>query len=160
MAFAAVLQDQPSEVFAILCLSTKHRVIGYHEVSRGTLDTALVHPREVFKAAILANAAAIILTHNHPSGDPTPSADDVALTQRLVQAGSAPRRRRSGSHRHRRRDVGQLHGARSHPTRRVASAHLDWRADPAVMSSRYPGPPHGLGSGFVDYSFHLLRSIA
>jgi DNA repair protein RadC len=86
-AFAAVLQDQPSEVFAILCLSTKHRVIGYHEVSRGTLDTALVHPREVFKAAILANAAAIILTHNHPSGDPTPSADDVALTQRLVEAG-------------------------------------------------------------------------
>ena len=87
MAFAAGLQDQPSEVFAILCLSTKHRVIGYHEVSRGTLDTALVHPREVFKAAILANAAAIILTHNHPSGDPTPSADDLTLTQRLVEAG-------------------------------------------------------------------------
>ena len=86
-AFAAVLEDQPSEVFAILCLSTKDRVIGYHEVSRGTLDTTLVHPREVFKAAILANAAAIILTHNHPSGDPTPSADDVALTQRLVEAG-------------------------------------------------------------------------
>jgi DNA repair protein RadC len=86
-AFAAVLQNQPSEVFAILCLSTKHLVIGYHEVSRGTLDTALVHPREVFKAAILANAAAIILTHNHSSGDPTPSADNLALTQRLVEAG-------------------------------------------------------------------------
>jgi DNA repair protein RadC len=62
-------------------------VIGYYEVSRGTLDSTLVHPREVFKAAILANAAAIILTHNHPSGDPTPSPDDLALTQRLVQAG-------------------------------------------------------------------------
>ena len=86
-AFCSVLQDEPSEVFGILCLSTKHRVIAYHEVSRGSLDSTLVHPREVFKAAILANAAAIILTHNHPSGDPTPSPDDFALTQRLVQAG-------------------------------------------------------------------------
>jgi DNA repair protein RadC len=87
-ALSAVLEDQPSEVFAILCLSTKHRVIAYHEVSRGTLDSTLVHPREVFKAAILANAAAIVLTHNHPSGDPTPSPDDIVLTQRLVQAGA------------------------------------------------------------------------
>jgi DNA repair protein RadC len=55
-------------VFAILCLSTKRRVIAYHEVSRGTLDSTLVHPREVFKAAILANASAIILAHVHPSG--------------------------------------------------------------------------------------------
>lgn len=86
-AFSAVLHDEPSEVLAILCLSTKHRVIAYHEVSRGSLDATLVHPREVFKAAILANASAIILTHNHPSGDPTPSPDDFALTQRLVQAG-------------------------------------------------------------------------
>ncbi len=86
-ALAALLQDEPAEVFAILCLSTKHRVIGYHEVSRGTLDATLVHPREVFKAALLANAAAIILTHNHPSGDPTPSPDDYQLTRRLVDAG-------------------------------------------------------------------------
>jgi hypothetical protein len=50
-------------VFAILCLTTKHRVIAYHEVSRGTLDSTLVHPREVFKAALLANAAAIIVAH-------------------------------------------------------------------------------------------------
>lgn len=83
-----VLQDEPGEVFAIICLSTKHRVIAYHEVSRGTLDATLVHPREVFKAALLANAAAIILTHNHPSGDPTPSADDAGLTRRLVDAGT------------------------------------------------------------------------
>ena len=62
-ALAALLQDEPGEVFAILCLSTKHRVIAYHEVSRGTLDATLVHPREVFKAALLANAAAIILAH-------------------------------------------------------------------------------------------------
>jgi DNA repair protein RadC len=60
------LQDQPGEVFAILCLSTKLRVIAYHEVSRGTLDATLVHPREVFKAALLANAAAIILAHYVP----------------------------------------------------------------------------------------------
>ena len=86
-ALAALLQDEPGEVFAILCLSTKHRVIAYHEVSRGTLAATLVHPREVFKAALLANAAAIIVTHNHPSGDPTPSADDMALTTRLVDAG-------------------------------------------------------------------------
>src|SRR5712691_492291 len=87
VALMPLLQHEPSEVFAILCLSTKHRVIAYHEVSRGTLDATLVHPREVFKAAILANAAALVLTHNHPSGDPSPSADDVLLTRRLVAAG-------------------------------------------------------------------------
>lgn len=87
-ALTALLQDEPREVFAILCLSSKHRVIAYHEVSRGTLDATLVHPREVFKAALLANAAAIILTHNHPSGDPAPSPDDMALTRRLVDAGT------------------------------------------------------------------------
>ena len=86
-AFVALIQDQSSEVFAILCLSTKRQVIAYHEVSRGTLDSTLVHPREVFKAAMLANASAIILAHNHPSGDPTPSADDLVLTSRLVTAG-------------------------------------------------------------------------
>jgi DNA repair protein RadC len=87
-AFMAVLRDEPSEVFAILCLTTKHRVIAYHEVSRGTLDSTLVHPREVFKAALLANSAAIVISHNHPSsGDPTPSADDVDLTRRLAAAG-------------------------------------------------------------------------
>ena len=87
-AFMAVLQDEPAEVFAMICLTTKHRVIAFHEVSRGTLDATLVHPREVFKVALLANAAAIILTHNHPSGDPIPSADDVQLTRRLVDAGA------------------------------------------------------------------------
>jgi DNA repair protein RadC len=86
-ALMAVLQDQPNEVFAILCLSTKHRVIAYHEVSRGTLDSTLVHPREVFKAALLANAAAIIVVHNHPSGDPSPAIDDLEVTTRLVAAG-------------------------------------------------------------------------
>jgi len=86
-ALMTLLQDEPAEVFAILCLTTKHRVIAYHEVSRGTLDSTLVHPREVFKAGLLANAAAIVASHNHPSGDPTPSPDDVALTRRLVEVG-------------------------------------------------------------------------
>ena len=71
----------------IMCLTTKHRVIAYHEVSRGILDSTLVHPREVFRAAILANAAGIVAGHNHPSGDPTPSPDDIALTRRLAAAG-------------------------------------------------------------------------
>jgi DNA repair protein RadC len=62
-------------------------VIGFNLVAIGTLTSALVHPREVFKAAILANAAAIILVHNHPSGDPEPSAEDRALTSRLKEAG-------------------------------------------------------------------------
>lgn len=86
-AFMATLQDEPAEVFAMLCLTTKHRVIAYHEVSRGTLDATLAHPREVFKAALLSNCAAILVAHNHPSGDPTPSADDAALTARLLAAG-------------------------------------------------------------------------
>src|SRR5438093_5206842 len=62
-ALVALLQDEPTEVFGMLCLTTKYRVIAYHEVSRGTLDSTLVHPREVFKAALLANAAAIVLCH-------------------------------------------------------------------------------------------------
>lgn len=86
-AFRSIMGDEPGEVFGILCLSTRNAVIGYHEVSRGTLDASLVHPREVFKAALLANAAGIILAHNHPSGDPTPSADDRILTDRLKAAG-------------------------------------------------------------------------
>ena len=88
LALMRLLQHEPSEVFAILCLSTKHRVIAYHEVSRGTLDATLVHPREVFKAAILANAAALVVAHVHPSGDPTPSPDDIELTRRLAAAGT------------------------------------------------------------------------
>lgn len=83
-----LLADQPSEVFGILCLTTKHCVIGYHEVSRGVLDATLVHPREVFRIAILANAAAVIVAHNHPSGDAKPSPDDLQLTRRLVDAGT------------------------------------------------------------------------
>jgi len=65
----------------------KHRPIAYHLVSRGTLDACLVHAREVFRAAIAGGAAAIIVAHNHPSGDPAPSADDCTLTRRLSEGG-------------------------------------------------------------------------
>jgi DNA repair protein RadC len=85
--FTQYLQAQLVEVFAVLCLSTRHDVIGYHEVSRGTLDAAIVHPREVFKAAVLANASAVIVGHNHPSGDPKPSCEDHRITDRLADAG-------------------------------------------------------------------------
>ena len=83
----SLLASEPVEVFVVLCLTTKLDLIAYHELSRGTLDAALVHPREVFKAAILANSASVVLGHNHPSGEVASSADDEALTTRLVQCG-------------------------------------------------------------------------
>lgn len=75
------------EHFYVLIMSTKNHVNAIQEVSVGSLNAAVIHPREVFKAAILSNGAAIILVHNHPSGDPTPSPEDVALTKALVSAG-------------------------------------------------------------------------
>lgn len=68
-------------------LSTRRRVTGFWLVSQGTLDTILVHPREVFRTAILVNAASIIIAHNHPSGDPTPSEGDIKVTRDLIRAG-------------------------------------------------------------------------
>ena len=85
--FLRVLGDEATEVFALVLLSTRHHVLAYHEVSRGSLNSTVVQPRDVFKAALLGNAAAVILAHVHPSGDPTPSPDDVALTRRLVAGG-------------------------------------------------------------------------
>lgn len=77
------------EVFWTLCLDSQHRLLFDAPVviTRGILNSSLVHPREVFRAAIVANAAAVILCHNHPSGDPTPSADDRLVTDQLVAAG-------------------------------------------------------------------------
>lgn len=75
------------EHFALLCLDTKHRPTAIQIVAVGTLDSLLVHPREVFKTAILTNAASIICAHWHPSGDPEPSLDDMKVTYRLMQAG-------------------------------------------------------------------------
>jgi DNA repair protein RadC len=75
------------ETFQVLLLNTRRRLIDVVKVSDGTLDTILVHPREVFKPAIAVNAAAIILMHNHPSGDPTPSEADIKVTRDLIRAG-------------------------------------------------------------------------
>jgi DNA repair protein RadC len=75
------------EQSGIVMLDSKHRVIRIKLLSVGSLDSTIVHPREVFREAAAANAAAIILFHNHPSGDPTPSPDDVVLTVRMVSAG-------------------------------------------------------------------------
>ena len=74
------------EVFACLFLNTKHRVIAFEEMFRGTIDGASVHPREVVKRALQLNAAAVVLAHNHPSGNPDPSAADRAITLRLRDA--------------------------------------------------------------------------
>lgn len=71
----------------MLSLDTKRRVIGWDIISIGTLDAALVHPREVFLTAVLHHASAVVVAHNHPSGDPTPSQDDIAITGRLKACG-------------------------------------------------------------------------
>ncbi|PDO10219.1 MAG: hypothetical protein BLM47_08170 [Candidatus Reconcilbacillus cellulovorans] len=76
------------EHFLVLFLNTKNRVIGKKTLSVGTLNASLVHPREVFRAAIQHASASIICVHNHPSGDPSPSAEDLTLTRRLVEAGN------------------------------------------------------------------------
>jgi DNA repair protein RadC len=75
------------ETLQVLLLNTRHKLIRVEEISDGTLDTILVHPREVFKSAIAANAHAIVLAHNHPSGDPTPSEADIKVTRDLIRAG-------------------------------------------------------------------------
>jgi DNA repair protein RadC len=75
------------EEFQVLLLNTRKRLIRAEKISEGTLDTILVHPREVFRSAISANAAGIILVHNHPSGDPTPSDADIKVTRDLIRAG-------------------------------------------------------------------------
>ena len=75
------------ECFGVLLLNTRRRVKGHHLVSIGTLDTILVHPREVFRLAIITAAAAVVLAHNHPSGDPTPSEADIKVTRDLTRAG-------------------------------------------------------------------------
>ena len=75
------------ETLQVLLLNTRHRLIRVDEISDGTIDTLLVHPREVFKSAIAANAAAIVVAHNHPSGDPSPSEADIKVTRDLIRAG-------------------------------------------------------------------------
>jgi len=85
--FRRLAQDGTQEEFHIVTLDTKRHVLGTHQITVGTLDASLVHPREVFRPAIRDAAAVILLVHNHPSGDPLPSRADLSVTERLVQAG-------------------------------------------------------------------------
>jgi DNA repair protein RadC len=75
------------EHFQVVLLNTRRRLVRVEKLSQGTLDTLLVHPREVFRAAIAAGASAIVIVHNHPSGDPTPSDQDIKVTRDLIRAG-------------------------------------------------------------------------
>lgn len=85
--YAQRLRDLPVEEFHVLALGSQSQVLRDLLITRGILNSSLVHPREVFRAAIAEAAAGIIVVHNHPSGDPTPSADDRAVTRQLVDAG-------------------------------------------------------------------------
>jgi DNA repair protein RadC len=82
-----VLRDLEQEEFHILLLNSQHHLIREVLVTRGILDASLIHPREVFRPAVSEGAAAVILVHNHPSGDPSPSAEDRAVTRQMVDAG-------------------------------------------------------------------------
>lgn len=86
-AYANRLEDLPVEEFHVAVLDSQHRLERDITVTRGILNSSLVHPREVFREAIAERAAAVVLVHNHPSGDPTPSADDRLVTDQLVAAG-------------------------------------------------------------------------
>lgn len=81
------LRFQQREHFAVILLNVKNHILSMPIISVGSLTASVVHPREVFRAAILQTAAAMILVHNHPSGDPTPSSEDVSITMRLIDAG-------------------------------------------------------------------------
>lgn len=84
---AHFIGDDDREVFLVMCLNTKNKVVAVHRCHIGSLNASIVHPREVFKAAILNNSASIIVAHQHPSGDVTPSREDVEMTKRLAEAG-------------------------------------------------------------------------
>ncbi|UZJ77081.1 JAB domain-containing protein [Fictibacillus sp. KU28468] len=83
---AALIGEDDREVFLVMCLNTKNRVVAVHRCHVGALNSSIVHPREVFKAAILNNSASIIVSHQHPSGDLSPSREDIAVSERLAQA--------------------------------------------------------------------------
>lgn len=85
--FIPILRDEVKEHFIVVCLSSSNRIIRYESISIGNLNSSIVHPREIFKAAIENNSANIILVHNHPSGNPEPSNEDIAVTKKLVEAG-------------------------------------------------------------------------
>lgn len=82
------IHEEPEEYMYMICMNTKNRIVGVFEISHGSVNASIVTPREVFQKALLANAVSIILMHNHPSGDCTPSREDIEITKRLVETGN------------------------------------------------------------------------
>lgn len=85
--FIPLLKDELKEKFIVVCLNSANKIIKHEIISVGNLNSSVVHPREIFKAAIENSSASIILLHNHPSGNPDPSKEDIAITKKLVEAG-------------------------------------------------------------------------
>jgi DNA repair protein RadC len=85
--FIPLLKDELKEKFILICLNSANKIIKFETISIGSLNSSVVHPREIFKAAIENSSASIILLHNHPSGNPEPSNEDIAITRKLVEAG-------------------------------------------------------------------------
>ena len=85
--FSRLIANGLQEEFHVVTLDTKHRMIDSHRITVGTLDASLVHPRELFRPAIRDASSAVLLAHNHPSGDATPSREDIAVTERMTEAG-------------------------------------------------------------------------
>jgi DNA repair protein RadC len=86
-AIRSSIKDKAKEHFKLILLNPRNKIIGISTISIGTLNASLVHPREVFKDAIVHSAASVVLAHNHPSGDPEPSEDDIKITNKLVESG-------------------------------------------------------------------------
>ena len=85
--FTEYLKSADKEIFVAMYLNSDNKILGIHTVSIGTLNSSLVHPREVFKIACMISAASIIISHNHPSGNSEPSAEDITITKQLVEVG-------------------------------------------------------------------------
>ncbi|WP_372814276.1 RadC family protein [Paenibacillus sp.] len=85
--FRQFIGDLDRETFCIMCLDTKNQPTAMHQVSTGSLNASIVHPREVFKLSILSNSSSLVCCHNHPSGQPDPSPEDVEITERLRDSG-------------------------------------------------------------------------
>lgn len=86
-AIRSSIKDKAKEHFKLILLDSRNKIIGISTISIGTLNASLVHPREIFKEAIIHNSASVVLAHNHPSGDPEPSEEDIKITERLVESG-------------------------------------------------------------------------
>ena len=86
-AISASIKDKAKEHFKLILLNARNKILGISTISIGSLNASIVHPREVFKDAIMHNAYSVVLAHNHPSGDPEPSEDDLTITKRFIEAG-------------------------------------------------------------------------